>query len=98
MNMEEKIGVKHDSDKLRYDLMPPEVLQSVVQVLTNGAKKYADNNWKDVPDSDNRYYAAAMRHLQAWRMGELLDAEDGLPHLSHAVCCLSFLLYKQIEK
>lgn len=95
--MEEKIGIKYDQNKLRYDLMPPEVLQSVVQVLTNGAKKYADNNWKDVPDSDNRYYAAAMRHLQAWRMGEMLDAEDSLPHLSHAICCLSFLLYKQIE-
>lgn len=35
--------------------------------------------------------AAAMRHLAAWRDGEQLDEESGLPHLAHALCCIVFL-------
>ena len=90
------IGQKQDNGKLRYDLIPVEVLESVVAVLTEGAKKYSDNNWKNVPNANNRYYAAAMRHLESWRKGDLIDKEDNLPHLSHAICCLTFLLYKQL--
>lgn len=82
---------KYDQGKLRYDLMPAKVLEQVVDVLTYGANKYSDNNWHKCPDQ-NRYYAAAMRHIQAWRQGEILDKESGKPHLAHAICCLTFLL------
>jgi hypothetical protein len=58
-----------------------------------GAKKYSPDNWKSVPDGKRRYYSAALRHLAAWREGEKLDPETGLPHLSHALCCLLFMSY-----
>ena len=32
-----------------------------------------------------------MRHLIAWRKGELIDPESKLPHLAHAGCNLIFL-------
>ena len=88
-------GMKFDSDKLRYDLVPPSALEKIVEVLTYGAKKYAPENWKKVEEPERRYIAAAMRHIEAFRKGERLDPESGLPHLAHAACCLMFILEVQ---
>lgn len=90
------VGVKHDTGKLRYDLVPAKALAEVVAVLTHGASKYDDENWYKVlkePNGPRRYYAAVMRHLEAWRQGEVVDKETGLHHLAHATCCLMFLQY-----
>ena len=86
-------GKKLDAGKRRFDLVPFEVLDVLADVLTFGAAKYQPNNWQLVPDGAARYYAALMRHLQAWRAGERNDAESGLPHLGLALCCLTFLLW-----
>lgn len=83
-------GYKADSDKPRWDLLPWGPAEDVVKVLTVGATKYAPENWQKVPDARRRYFAAAMRHLVAWERGEIADQETGLPHLSHATCCLLF--------
>lgn len=88
----EKPGQKFDSAKARYDLLPFAALESVVDVLTYGAKKYAPDQWRDVPEARRRYFAAALRHLVAWWGGERLDKESGLHHLAHATCCVMFLL------
>jgi len=82
-------GMKFDEDKLRYDLMPPHALEGVVRILTFGAAKYAPNNWQKV--EKERYVAAAMRHLEAYRKGEMMDEETGQPHMYHAMCCLTFI-------
>ena len=87
-------GMKFDSDKLDWSLMPFEELESVVQVLMVGAQKYQKDNWKYVDDGERRYFNASIRHIMSYRSGELNDPETGLPHLAHAVCCLLFLLYK----
>lgn len=86
--------------KLRWDLLPIECVEEVVKVLTFGAKKYAPNNWQKVPEAEERYYAACMRHLTAWRKGETVDEESGLSHLSHLMCDITFLLWfeKQRQK
>ena len=92
------IGKKDDSDKLRYDLLPPNAIEKIVKILTFGAKKYAPDNWKFVNDWKPRYIAALMRHLEAYRKGELIDPESGESHLSHMLCCGIFLLEKEIEE
>lgn len=84
-------GAKMDKGKIRYDLFPPDVLQNVCQILTFGAEKYSENGWKKVPDANKRYYSALMRHLEAWRAGEVIDTESGMPHLSHVLCNVAFL-------
>lgn len=84
-------GTKHDQGKDRWDLVPVQVLEDLVKVLTYGAEKYSDNNWQKVENPDNRYFAAAMRHLMDWRKGQELDEESGLPNLGHAMACLVFL-------
>jgi hypothetical protein len=67
--------------------------EAVAEVMMFGAKKYARNNWKIVPDADRRYFAAMERHIKAFKRGERTDLESGLPHLAHAATCLAFLLY-----
>lgn len=86
-------GVKYDRDKPRLDLVPPEVVIALGTVLTYGAAKYADNNWrKNNGMRWGRVYAAMQRHLLAWHGGEDVDPESGLPHLNHALTNLAFLI------
>jgi hypothetical protein len=80
-----KEGTKLDSGKIRWDLLPWEVIKEVVEVFTRGAKKYNDNNWKDVANGKDRYFAALHRHLEAYRSGETFDAEWHTPHLAHVI-------------
>jgi len=80
-------GKKFDDGKLRLDLITPEMIRSLGEVLTYGAKKYGDRNWEKGIDED-RLYAACERHLLAYREGQMLDEESGLPHLYHAFCTL----------
>lgn len=88
-------GVKHDRDKIRMELLPPELLAGTAAVLTFGAEKYGERNWELGMDW-GRPYGALLRHMNAWWAGEALDQETGLSHLWHAACCLSFLIaYEQ---
>lgn len=91
-NQDQSVGTKYDSDKPRMNLIPPSAELLLAQVLTYGAKKYAPDNWRKVPEAETRYIAAAMRHINAYRSGEWLDEESNLPHLAHAMCCLAFIL------
>jgi Domain of unknown function (DUF5664) len=86
------IGRKDDSGKERYDLIPVDALDEIAKVLTYGAKKYGANNWRKVPGPFERYFAAAQRHMAAWRRGEVRDKESGRAHLAHAICCLVFMM------
>lgn len=85
-------GMKFDGGKLRWVLLPWKGLTSVVRVLEFGAKKYAVDNWKKVPDAENRYREALLRHVVAYATGEEVDPETGEPHLAHAAYCILFLL------
>lgn len=84
-------GIKYDSEKRRWSLVPAGVMNEVIDVLEYGSKKYSDNNWMKVPDARTRYYDAAMRHMDAWWQGEVEDVETRKSHLAHAICCLMFL-------
>jgi hypothetical protein len=84
-------GSKFDSSKPRYDLLPPELLAAVADVLTFGANKYGERNW-ELGMAWGRPFAAMMRHMWAWWRGEGRDPETGLSHLAHAACCVAFLL------
>jgi hypothetical protein len=87
------IGAKYDDGKLDLTLVPPELEEAVALVMMYGAKKYARHNWKEVNDAPRRYFAAMERHIKAFKRGNELDPESGLPHLSHAATCMAFLLY-----
>lgn len=91
-------GRKDDKEKNRLDLVEPEFIEGIGEVLTFGANKYEPNNWQNVEDAENRYYAAALRHLIAWRKGEKTDPESGLSHLDHVACNIMFLKHFEREE
>lgn len=86
------VGLKDDAGKAPWHLFMWRAANAVVHVLEYGARKYAPNNWRNVPHARQRYFAATMRHLVAWHGGENIDPESGLPHLAHAACSLLFIL------
>jgi hypothetical protein len=85
-------SIKHDKGKLPWDLLPVDAIEDIVAVLQYGAEKYAPRNWESPGFAYLRLWAAAIRHLMAWRRGDTFDDESGLHHLAHAVCCILFLL------
>lgn len=91
--MERGDELKKDHGKPMWDLLPLASVRRIVDVLTFGAAKYAPEQWQQVPDARRRYFAAMMRHLDAWWAGETIDPESGHPHLAHAGCCLLFLMW-----
>ena len=58
-------------------------LMEVVQVGTDGARKYTPNGWKSVPDGPARYMEALWRHLMAHMAGEVRDPQSGHRHMAH---------------
>jgi hypothetical protein len=88
-----KRGRKYDQGKPRWDLLPFGQVGEIVDVLTYGSRKYSGEGWQRTPDASNRYFAALMRHLAAWRSGEARDRETGLSHLAHAGANLLFLMW-----
>ena len=87
-----KEGVKYDKEKPDYSLIPPSALEDMVKVLTFGAEKYDRHNWKKLDNLEDRYFAAAQRHLWAVMRGETHDPESGEHHYAHALCCIMYLL------
>lgn len=85
------VAIKADGDKIRTDLLPVGPMLAIAEVLTFGAKKYADHNWRK-GFKWSRLLGAAMRHLFSFLRGEDKDPETGLSHLAHLGCCVMFLL------
>ena len=86
-------GMKFDSNKPRHSLLPKGAVNSVIEVLEFGAKKYSADNWQEVENAKERYYNAAMRHIDLWWNGEKLDSETNVHHLAHAATNLFFLMW-----
>ena len=84
-------GVKYDAGKPRMDLVSPYALEEMAKVMTIGAKKYGDHNWRKGL-LWSRVFGALLRHGYAYWRGENTDPETGLSHLAHVMCCAMFLL------
>lgn len=95
------ISVKNDfiDGKLRWDLLPLDLIEELVKVYDYGAKKYYPESWKEIPNGYERLKAASLRHLAAFEKGEQNDPESGLPHLA---CCawnmLTCLYYAKLKE
>lgn len=79
-------GAKLDAGKLRPALVLggfARAIEAVVKVGTDGAAKYRDNGWLEVPNGFERYDDAARRHTSKRDKGELTDTDSGSLHLAH---------------
>lgn len=73
-------------------LVPPSSILAEAEAFKLGAAKYGPYNWREKKVSASIYYAAALRHLQAWWDGQDNDEESGATHLGHAKACLGILI------
>lgn len=89
---------KDEKNKARVDLVDPEFIVGIAEILGYGAEKYEPYSFQKVTEGLDKYYAAAMRHILAWRTGDFVDGETGKNHLLHAACNLMFLLRVQHRK
>ncbi len=84
---------KYDQGKLRWDLLPLNLIEKVVEIYTFGAEKYGANTWQNLKDGYNRYKAAMFRHLMEFEKGNVIDDESGKEHLAHMVWNSIAMLY-----
>lgn len=89
---------KSDKEKPMWQLLDLSIIQTIVHVLTFGAKKYSVNSWQRIEDAEERYWGAMMRHLEAHRERNYNDKESGMPHLWHAFCSLYFLIWFHMKR
>ena len=92
------LGRKFDSEKPKMYLLPPKSMLEISKVLTFGAEKYDEDNWRHLANLQNRYSGGALRHIFSHLDGELKDDETNYSHLAHAICCLLFKLEIELEK
>jgi hypothetical protein len=80
----------------RFDLIWWPALWALANVYGQGAKKYADDNWKK-GYSWKLSLGAMLRHLMLWVIGEKYDKETGCHHLAQVMwhCCA--LMYFEVE-
>lgn len=83
--------MKFNTEKLRYDLIPPLATEALAKSLTYGAKKYKPGNWRLNKDPQ-QFIGATMRHFEAYRAGEYIDEDSKLPHLYGALANIAFLI------
>ena len=89
-------AVRYDFMKLRWDLLPTDAIEKIVEIYTHGSIKYSSNNWR-AGFSWRRCIGSLMRHLNAFNNGEDIDEDSGALHLSqvawNAITLLWFQLY-----
>lgn len=79
-------GAKLDQGKNRLGLVLgafSRALREVGKVGTFGANKYSPNGWISVPDAEERYTDAMLRHYIYEATGEEIDPESNLKHSAH---------------
>lgn len=93
--MSKDAGIKYDQEKLRYDLIPTEVMEALAHIYTMGAVKYGPHNWER-GIAWSRIIGATFRHLYSWLSGKEIDEESGKSHLWHVLWNVAALVtYEQ---
>jgi len=87
---DENKAFRTNENKLRYDLCPAIAQREYAHVWTEGLKKYPARNWEK-GFLFSEVIASAMRHLEAMRLGEMIDEESGLLHSAHLMANAAML-------
>lgn len=90
-------GCKDDVGKPRLELVEPDFLIGLAEVLTYGAEKYGVGNWKKGFE-EGRLYGALLRHANAYWKGEFYDKDTGLHHMLHVAVNAMFIHYYSTQK
>ncbi len=74
--------MKDDKEKPLVSLVEPDFILGIAEIMTQGAIKYEENNWKKCKQP-KRYLNALLRHLLEYWRGNKIDKESGKSHLYH---------------
>ena len=84
-----KNTLRFNTNKVDYTSLSPLAQELEARVFMFGACKYSRDNWKlgnvTIEDTCMGMLKSLMRHLQAYRKGEIFDPESRLPHMTHIV-------------
>lgn len=83
-------GLRFNEGKTRHDLVPGFAQEQYARVLTAGAAKYGDSNWKQGLEWTT-VIASMKRHVLALESGEDYDPETGEYHSAHIMCNAAFI-------
>ena len=87
---DENKAFRTNENKIRYDLCPAIAQREYAKIWTEGLKKYPARNWEK-GFLFSEVIASAMRHLEAMRLGEMIDEESGLLHSAHLMANAAML-------
>lgn len=88
--MNKNEGLRYNEGKLRHDLVPAFAVNELARVMTAGAKKYADHNWRKGMDW-SKVIASMKRHTSKIEQGEDFDPETGCLHAAHIMANAAIL-------
>lgn len=90
-----KSGLKKEglNNKIRFDLIPIEILERLAKQFMYGADKYGEGNWKLATKKESiEFKKAALRHCLKW-VHNVKDNED------HGIACATdIIMYEYINK
>ena len=93
---EEAAGMRFNTNKTRFDLIPASWSRVLAQILTKGAVKYAPRNWeKGLSWSET--LGSLHRHLDKWVSGETHDEETKCHHMGHVAWNALALMTMQLR-
>jgi hypothetical protein len=82
-------GMQRSERKPRLDLIDSDWLRGVAKVMTAGAVRYGDNNWRK---GDRDAAVDALNHLEDHWL-KLKDGDTSEEHIYHLSCNAMFLSY-----
>ena len=82
---------KQSYSPYRLDLVDPQSLLAEAAILKEGAEKYGEDNWRDLPITDHLNHLLV--HVYAYLAGDRSD-----DHLGHAVCRARFAHATQLKE
>lgn len=74
--------IKHDKGKPLVSLVEPDFILGLAEVMSQGAKEYGRDNWKEC-EEPHRYLDALLRHTLSYWKGDKIDDKSGKSHLFH---------------
>lgn len=89
-------GMRFNTGKMNFNLIPTELKVELTRVYTVGALKYAPKNWEKGMDW-SIMVDCADRHWEKWLAGLIVDPETGCHHLALAIWNLTALLVYQMR-
>ena len=87
---------RFNEGKPRMGLNPAEPLMEMAWVLTGGAVKYGDHNWRKGL-SYTSVLDSMERHIAAFKKGQDNDEESSYHHMAHVMCNAAFLIQYHVD-